>query len=179
MLKHMLIKIKKFRRAKKYIEFMGIGSAFIRKIISPGGNTLLVSREFDEIIGAYGHLFAFDFEMLKLLLTKWGFGKIRECKIGESSISDISKNKQSFVCGDRNYSLKDPFVKKKLFRHTNELFFYTGFDKVTNNQLIVEAVKIKNINYVKDNIFDDYFHRALSHFRIKLSYTLLKLFVIL
>ena len=104
-----------------------------------------------------------------------GVRKIRECKIGESSISDISKNKQSFVCGDRNYSLKDPFVKKKLFRHTNELFFYTGFDKVTNNQLIVEAVKIKNINYVKDNIFDDYFHRGFESFQDKIKLHIIKI----
>ena len=61
----MLKMIKKvFSGQKKYIDFMGVGSAFIRKIISPGGNTILLSREFDEIIGSYGHLFAFDFEML-------------------------------------------------------------------------------------------------------------------
>ena len=80
---------------------MGVGSAFIRKILSPGGNTILVSREFDEIIGSYGHLFAFDFEMLRLILTKWGFGDIKNCKIGQSSITEISKNSQSFVCGDK------------------------------------------------------------------------------
>ena len=60
---------------------MGVGSAFIRKIISPGGNTILLSREFDEIIGSYGHLFAFDFEMLRLILSKWGLIKLVNVKL--------------------------------------------------------------------------------------------------
>ena len=141
---------------------MGIGSAFIRKILSPGGNTILVSREFDEIIGSYGHLFAFDFEMLRLILTKWGFADIKNCKIGQSSITEISKNLQSFVCGDKKYSLKDTFVKKKKYKASNEKYFFTGFDKITENKLIVEAKKIKNVKYSKAYIFSDYYHRGFE-----------------
>ena len=153
---------------------MGIGSAFIRKILSPGGNTILVSREFDEIIGSYGHLFAFDFEMLRLILTKWGFADIKNCKIGQSSITEISKNLQSFVCGDKKYSLKDTFVKKKKYKASNEKYFFTGFDKITENQLIVEAKKIKNVKYSKAYIFSDYYHRGFESPPDKIKISIIK-----
>ena len=165
---------KVFTGQKKYIEFMGVGSAFIRKILSPGGNTILVSREFDEIIGSYGHLFAFDFEMLRLILTKWGFGDIKNCKIGQSSITEISKNLQSFVCGDKKYSLKDTFVKKKKYKASNEKYFFTGFDKITENQLIVEAKKIKNVKYSKAYIFSDYYHRGFESPPDKIKISIIK-----
>ena len=165
---------KVFAGQKKYIKFMGVGSAFIRKILSPGGNTILISREFDEIIGSYGHLFAFDFEMLRLILTKWGFGDIKNCKIGQSSIREISKNSQSFVCGDKKYSLKDTFVKKKKYKSSNEKYFFTGFDKITENQLIVEAKKIKNVKYSKAYIFSDYYHRGFESPPDKIKISIIK-----
>ena len=111
----MLKMTKKFSLVKKSIlNSWSVGSAFIRRYYLLVVILFLVSREFDEIIGSYGHLFAFDFEMLRLILTKWGFGDIKNCKIGQSSITEISKISQSFVCGDKKYSLKDTFVKKKI-----------------------------------------------------------------
>ncbi len=166
---------KVFSGQKKYIDFMGIGSAFIRKIISPGGNTILVSREFDEIIGSYGHLFAFDFEMLRLILSKWGFNQINKCKIGESKIPEIRKNPQSFVCNGKKYSLKDPFVKNKKYKNSNSEYFFTGFDKITDNQLIVEAKKIKNVEYKKTTIFSDYYHRGFQSPPDKIKIFLIKI----
>ena len=37
----------------------------------------------DEIFGGYAHIYHFDFEMLKILLTKWGFSKIKKSTISE------------------------------------------------------------------------------------------------
>ena len=40
----------------------------MKQIISPGGQTIAINREFDEIFGGYAHLFCFDFELMKILL---------------------------------------------------------------------------------------------------------------
>ena len=35
-------------------------------LISPGGQTIAMSREMDEFFGGYAHLYSFDFEMLNI-----------------------------------------------------------------------------------------------------------------
>ena len=83
------------------------------KMLSPGGNTILVSREFDEIIGSYGHLFAFDFEMLRLILNSGDLVILKIVKLVNHQTKEISKIYNHLFAGDKKYSLKDTFVKKK------------------------------------------------------------------
>ena len=52
----------------------------LRQIVSPGGQTIAINRDFDEIFGGYAHLFCFDFELMKILLKKWGFNNIKKYK---------------------------------------------------------------------------------------------------
>jgi len=145
-----------FSTSKKYSNHMGIGASFLRKILSPGTNSIVISREMDEIIGSYGHLFAFDFEMLKMVLEKWGFKNIVESKIGKSSIKEIAATNQHLVCGKKKYEIKDKFVKEKKYEKSNEEFYFTGFDKITKNQLIVEAKKSKDVAYSHQNEYPIY-----------------------
>ena len=59
------------------MKLFGIGGSFLRQVISAGGQTIAINREFDEILGGYAHLFCFDFELMKILLEKWGFSNIK------------------------------------------------------------------------------------------------------
>lgn len=141
-----------FKISKHYNDDLGIGGSFMRLLISPGGQTIAVSRELDEIIGGYAHLFCYDFNILESILKKWGFGKIRECKPGRSSISEL-REMQYVNCDGKKYSINHKFIKSGNF--TNGDFFFGGFDKDWSNQLIIEAKKIKNVKYDINKEFID------------------------
>ena len=141
-----------FKISKHYNEDLGIGGSFMRLLISPGGQTVAVSRELDEIIGGYAHLFCYDFIILKSILEKWGFGKIRECKPGKSTINEL-REMQYVNCDGKKYSINHKFIRSREFLKSN--FFFGGFDKDWSNQLIVEAKKIKNVKYDKNIEFID------------------------
>ena len=52
--------------------------------------------------------------------------------------------------------------------------FFTGFDKITENQLIVEAKKIKNVKYSKAYVFSDYYHRGFESPPDKIKISIIK-----
>ena len=80
-----------YKMSKHYTDHLGIGGSFLSKLISPGKNTLAISREMDEIFGGYAHIYQFDFEMLEILLKKWGFSQIKESEYCGSIDKDRDK----------------------------------------------------------------------------------------
>lgn len=135
-----------FSGSKHYSDHMGIGASFLRLLISPGGQTLAVTREMDEIIGGYAHLYAYDFEMLRAVLEKWGFGNIRECAPGQSTIEEM-RDFQHVVCEGERHAVNDPFVREKRYLQNGRTAYYSGFDKPSMTQLVVEAKKISSVTY--------------------------------
>ncbi len=138
-----------FATSEHNSDHLGIGGSFVRVLISPGGQTIAMSREMDEFFGGYAHLYSFDFEMLKTLLDKWGFGNITESKVGASKIKELRKT-QCLIHDNKSYKYSDKFVKEKKFLKTGKNWHFSGFDKVSDKQLIVEAIKIKDIKYSFD-----------------------------
>ncbi len=137
-----------FKFSKHYDDSLGIGGNFIRQIVSAGGQTIAINREFEEILGSYAHLFCYDFEMMKTLLRKWGFNNIKKCSPGKSSIPEMHEF-QHFVINGKKYDMGHPLVMKKKYLDDDSVYFQSGFDKKWNSQLVIEAVKSKNINFFK------------------------------
>ena len=132
---------------------LGIGGSFVRKLISPGGQTLAISREMDEIIGGYAHLYSYDFDMLRILLEKWGFGKVTESEPGESALEEL-RALQHMVIGSTSYDMDDPLVRAGAFRRSGTPWHVAGFDKSSNQQLAVEAVKVRDEPYALSKEFE-------------------------
>ena len=133
-----------FKFSKHYDESLGIGGSFLKQIISPGGQTIAINREFDEIFGGYAHLFCFDFELMKILLEKWGFSNVKKCKPGNSKIKEL-REFQNYVVENKKYDISDPYVKSNKMFKENKEFYISGFDKKWSGQLVVEAKKKKNV----------------------------------
>lgn len=143
-----------FKISKHYSDEFGIGGSFMRLIISPGSQTLAISREYDEVIGGYAHLYCFDYEIMQKLLKKWGFGKIRESKPGKSLVKELRK-KQYILCNGKKYSINDDFVRLGKYKEEKKWSF-GGFDKDWGNQLAVEAIKVKDVKFEKSKVFIDF-----------------------
>ena len=60
----MFQKINLFLEEENYDEGLGIGHNFVRQIVSPGGQTIALNCEYDEIIGGYAHLYCYDFDSM-------------------------------------------------------------------------------------------------------------------
>tara|TARA_B100000035_G_scaffold46322_1_gene35085 strand:- start:425 stop:1282 length:858 start_codon:yes stop_codon:yes gene_type:complete len=144
--------IKFYKLSRHYTNHLGIGGSFLSKLISPGKNTLAISREMDEIFGGYAHIYHFDFEMLKILLTKWGFSKIKKSKFCQSVDKDMKKP-LSVVLKNKKYSLSSDFVREKKFLKYDN-WYHSGFDKSPETSLYVECVKVKNVNYSYEKEYD-------------------------
>jgi len=138
-----------FASSKRYSDDLGIGGSFLRVVISPGGQTLAISREMDEILGGYAHLIGFDFEMLEKLLGKWGFGEIVESQAGESSIEEL-RERMCLHSDGKDYPRDSEFVESKAYLKTGKPWHYTGFDKDAKKSLYVEAKKIRSEPYSLD-----------------------------
>ena len=135
-----------FSGSKHYSDHMGIGASFVRVLISPGSQTLAISREMDEIFGGYAHLYSYDFEMLRTVLEKWGFGRIVESEPGQSSIEELG-DFQHIVYEGKRYAMDDPFVREKRHKQSGVGWHMSGFDKTSSRQLVVEATKVESVVY--------------------------------
>ena len=144
--------IKFYKLSRHYTNHLGIGGSFLSKLISPGKNILAISREMDEIFGGYAHIYHFDFEMLKILLSKWGFSKIKKSKFCQSMDKDMKKP-LSVVFKNKRYSLSSDFVKKKEFLKYDG-WYHSGFDKSPETSLYVECIKVKDENYSYEKEYD-------------------------
>ena len=64
---------------------------FMNFIVSPGQDTVLLNRNLNKFISGYAHLYSYDFEMMKILLSKTGFKNIKEAKFCKSKHNDFKQ----------------------------------------------------------------------------------------
>lgn len=141
-----------FKFSKHYNDNLGIAGNFIRQIVSPGGQTIAINRDFDEIFGGYAHLFCFDYEIVKILLEKWGFGDVKRCRPGKSSFREM-REFQCYIINNKKYDISDSTLQMtQKIKKTND-FYISGFDKKWSGQLVVEAKKIKKVKFSENKEF--------------------------
>lgn len=131
---------------------LGIGSMFVHTVITPGQQALLVSREMDEVFSGYAHLFCYDFEMMRTLLEKWGFGEVVESTYRGSAIEEL-RAPQELVCGEDAHAWDSPYVRANEYQKSGKPWHYTGFDKQEKKGLFVEARKVRDEPYALDREF--------------------------
>lgn len=141
---------------------LGYGGTLMNMIVSPGQDSALFSSDLTEFVGGYAHVYLYDFEMLKILLERYGFCEIKERGFCESELKDYHEPlhvegmepvwqnlNQEFY---QKHNLIHRYDKTKKKYETN--FVLTGFDRSPMMSLIVEAKKSHNVDKVE--IKDDY-----------------------
>ena len=156
---------------------LGFGGMLMNFIVSPGQDTILLDRNLNKFIAGYAHLYAYDFNMIKIILKKCGFKNIIQKKFCDSKIDDFKIPCHVLGKSSRYQNLNNKFYRRNKLVHEYKNgkykinFKFTGFDKDPNTSLIVEAKKDKykkitknnDINYSKKNynryafslLFDD------------------------
>lgn len=114
---------------------LGFGGSLVNFIVSGGTDMLMLSRNGD-CIGGYGHIFSYDFEMLRTLLERHGFGKVRRCDFLESDHPQFREPLHPI-------SAPAVWVNESLWGDRSQGM--TGFDRDPTSSLIVEAVKVGNV----------------------------------
>lgn len=142
-----------FSHSRHYSDHMGLGAMFVRTLISPGKETIAMSREMDEVLGSYAHLYSYDFDMLRILLEKWGFDQVIESDPGGSATDELQEM-QHLVFNGKSYELDDPFVRDKEYLKENGEWYYSGFDKKTRKSLCVECIKVQEEPYGFDKEYE-------------------------
>lgn len=141
---------------------LSFGGTFMNFVISAGQDTAVFNNQLDEFIGGYAHIYLYDFEMLKILLEKYGFYEIKQKEFCESEIEDFKEPLHVEGLGAKWENLNQEFYKKnnltnryneRTHRYENN-FSLTGFDRSPIMSLIIEAKKKENINEIKIN--DEY-----------------------
>jgi len=130
---------------------LGFGGMFMNFIVSPGQDTCLLNRNLSEFIGGYAHIYAYDFEMLSIILSGCGFGEIKEKEFCKSSIAELEE--PLHVVGLKNewQNFTKKFYQDNGLIHEykngryNINFTLTGFDRNPLTSLIIEAKKERNV----------------------------------
>ena len=144
---------------------LGYGGMLMNFIVSPGQDTALLNRNLNDFIAGYAHLYAYDFEMLKILLQKCGFKNIKQMNFCSSKIEDFKEPCHIFGREKKYNNLNNEFYKKQGLKHVYKNgkysinFKFSGFDKDPLTSLIIEAKKStykkiskkNDINYNKKN----------------------------
>ena len=163
---------------------LGFGGTFLNCIVSPGQDTVIFNNNLTEFIGGIGHIYLYDFEMLKILLERYGFYEIKQQNMSESEFPDYREplhvegmepiwqdlNKKFF---DKHGLINQYNPKKKIYE-TN--FILTGFDRDPSTSLIVEAKKekdvdsilikdVRNYNYSQSILDDKKFQKKYQNIR--------------
>jgi len=120
---------------------LGFGGMFVNFIVSGGSDMLVLSRN-GECIGGYAHIYAYDFDMLRILLRRHGFGDIRRCGFLESSCPEF--HEPLHPIGSPGVWVREP-------DWADRSLGLTGFDRDPQSSLIVEAVKVENVPFVARN----------------------------
>jgi SAM-dependent methyltransferase len=120
---------------------IGFGGSLVNFVVSGGSDMLMFSRSGD-CIGGYGHIYAYDFEMLKTLLERHGFGNIRKCGFLESNHSEFREPLHPVSAPAR-------WVNEPQWGDRSSGM--TGFDRDPVSSLIVEAAKVTNSDYAARN----------------------------
>ena len=136
---------------------LGFGGMFVNFIVSPGQDTALMSRGLDNFIAGYAHVYGYDFEMLRILLERTGFGAVRQAKFCESEIADYTEPLHVQGLGATWQSMNQAFYKKHGLVHFYDSasgryeinFKVTGFDRDPLVSLIVEARKDRHVDVSK------------------------------
>jgi radical SAM superfamily enzyme YgiQ (UPF0313 family) len=132
-------------------EDLGYGGVFMNFMISSGQDTILLNRNMTEFLGGYAHLYSYDFEMLKILLSSCGFGLIEQKEFCESSIPDfniplhVKGLKPEWHPFNKEFCKKNNLIHEYKDGNYNINFKTTGFDKTPIESLIVEAKKIREV----------------------------------
>lgn len=136
---------------------LGLGGMLMNFIVSPGQDTALFDRRLKNFISGYAHLYAYDFEMMKILLTKSGFKGIKQKKFCESKIEDFKEPCHILEKTKKYHNLNNKFYKKNNLIHEYKNgkyhinFKFSGFDKDPLTSLIIEAKKNEYIKVNKKN----------------------------
>jgi len=116
---------------------LGFGGSLANFVVSGGSDLLMFSRNGD-CIGGYAHVIAYDFEMLKTLLERHGYGDIRKCGFLESQYSDFR---------EPLHPINAPAQWTNESQWQDRSAGVTGFDRDPVSSLIVEAVKVEDKAY--------------------------------
>jgi predicted SAM-dependent methyltransferase len=140
---------------------LGIGGMLMNYIVASGQDTMLFNRECNKFIAGYSHLYAYDFEMMELILKNYGFTNIRKVGFCESKYSDFKEPLHVRGLESKWQSFNKEFYQKNNLTHKYENGSYvidfenTGFDKNPNMSLIIEAEKGEDFSLSKENDFND------------------------
>ncbi len=159
---------------------LGYGGMLMNFIVSPGQDTILLDRNLNKFIAGYAHLYAYDFNMIKILLQKCGFVDIKKKKFCQSKILDFRTPCHILGRNSIYHNLNNKFYKKNKLTHSYKNgkykinFKFTGFDKDPVTSLIVEAKKesyrkinkSNNINFSKQN-YNNYAYSLLFNENVK------------
>lgn len=167
-----------FRAAKEEDESLrtdlGLGGMFMNFIVSPGQDTVLMSRGLDKFIAGYAHIYAYDFIMLKLILERTGFTNVKQMNFCQSEYKDYEHPLHIKGFEPIWQNLNQAFYKKHnlVHRYDDKLGCYdinfkvTGFDRDPLTSLIIEAKKerpIKPSSYLSlNNSTENYNRYAFS-----------------
>lgn len=162
---------------------LGLGGTLMNFIISAGQDTALFNNQLTEFIGGYAHIYLYDFEMLKILLEKYGFYCIQKKKFCESEVEDFKEPLHVKGFEPIWQNLNQEFYKKNnLIHQYNEKkhlyetnFALTGFDRSPLMSLIIEAKKHHNVDSVniKDQYNFSYSQSLLDDKKFRLKYKML------
>jgi len=153
-----------FRLAKEEDESLrgdlGYGGMLMNFIVSPGQDTALLDRSLNKFIAGYAHLYSYDYDMLKIMMTQLGYST-RKAEFCDSVIDEmkVPLHVEGFAPIWQNFNQE--FYKKNNLIHKlvdgkyHINFKVTGFDRDPLTSLIIEAQKKENIDKeVAHNIFN-------------------------
>jgi SAM-dependent methyltransferase len=120
---------------------LSFGGMFMNFVVSGGSDMFAISRN-GECIGGYAHVYAYDFEMLRILLERHGFGNVRRRGFLESERSEFR---------EPLHPVGSPAIWTRESEWTDRSRGLTGFDRDPESSLIVEAVKIKRVSFTAQN----------------------------
>jgi hypothetical protein len=156
-----------FREAKDEDESLrvdlGLGGMFMNFIVSPGQDTILMNRKLDKYIAGYAHVYAYDFEMLRILLKRAGFTNISQMGFCESDYNDYREPLHVQGLDPVWHNFNQAFYKKHdlVHKYDDKLgryeinFKVTGFDRDPLTSLIIEAKKGSHINALSYESLND------------------------
>ncbi len=154
---------------------LGYGGMLMNFIVSPGQDTILLDRNLKNFISGYAHLYAYDFEMMKILLKKCGFKNIVKKNFCVSKIKDFKTPCHILGRNSKYRNLNNKFYKKNKLIHKYKNgkyhinFKFTGFDKDPYTSLIIEAKKEKYKKIIKKNNIN-YSNKNYNNYAFSLLY---------
>ena len=149
---------------------LGLGGMFMNFIVSPGQDTILLDRSMTEFLGGYAHVYAYDFEMLEILLKSCGFTDIRRSSFCESSLEELREPLHVDGMDAKWQNLNQEFFAKHKLEHRYRdgkyhiNFNLTGFDAYPRLSLYVEAKKERIVSPSRENDFTGPDAKNFNHY---------------